>query len=128
MLTADRSNEAPVVMADADLDYWARVYLATNQLHEGVTFEQFLLATPQVRENAARSAALVSRIREERQRITRAKADAAAGERYALSQRDHRALRGLMSGYSARGNGQRIEKLRHRRYPRNGRSAFIKES
>lgn len=124
-----RETEAPAILPDADLEYWAGIYLRLELLKEGVTFEQFLRATPQVRENAARrDAQLLAVRRRQQQRGVQGRVDAEAGLRYALAPRDHQVMRRAMTGFSARGNGERIEKLRHRRWPRRARGFVPQES
>lgn len=49
------------ILPDASIEHWAVVYLRLKLLEHGWSFEQFLNATPQVREQSARLAALVAR-------------------------------------------------------------------
>lgn len=49
MLT-ERAFTAPVILPDAQIEYWAEAYLAHPSLARGgISFEEFLRATPQVR-------------------------------------------------------------------------------
>lgn len=133
MLTLEREVNAPVVMSDLELDHWAHVYMRLDLYRtRGYTFEQFLKATPQVRADAEQSAALVlADMRQVRQRAVQRRLDLEAKSAYSiaarLTPRDHQALKRLYEGFSARGNGERIEKLRHRRWPRSRRRDFVVE-
>lgn len=122
MLTANvfRSVEAPVKLIDDDLDYWAKVYVQLDLLKRGYTFEDFLRATPQVREDAAREAAGHARQRSEHPAvIARAPIEGPHGEPFALTSKDMQVFRkAKLRSVQVVGNGRMIEKLRHHRHPR----------
>lgn len=101
-----RAVHAPFYLADEQLEYFAEVYLAMPEaLRESCGFEQFLAATPAVRD----SRPLLPAQRAVRERL--------------LSTRDRMMLReALAVALSTIGNGRHIEKLRHHRHPRSRRA------
>src|SRR4051812_33477709 len=99
------------------MEHWAHVYLGQRLLERGVTFEQFLAGTPQMRERVAveRRSELAAR-RTTAQRIARRQVDLDAMARYVLSARELSAIRGALAFTGVVAGGRRIEKLRHHRH------------
>jgi hypothetical protein len=110
MLNARPAMQPPLMLADEQLEYWAECYRALPRLAaRGVTFEQFLGATPQARE--------CSRLL--LQLLVRERLEARGAAPYALSSKEQQVLRKAL-GRSVRviDNGRLVEKLRHHRHPR----------
>ena len=103
----------PFLLSDAELEYWARVYLGAPQLRRrGIAFEDFLRASPEVREDVRRALQLAVRARVDD--LDRHVAVLAAG-----------AIEALERGGACCANGRYIEKLRHHRHPVGARRPFI---
>lgn len=113
-----RSVLAPFTLPDEQLEYWAEVYLELpGPRRRGVSFEQFLAATPQVRE----APLLLEQL------AVQARLDELARTVGVLGQRQRYAIAELERSGACCANGRLVEKLRHRRHPRSRRD-FIPES
>ena len=140
-----RSVQAPIVVSDKELEFWARVYIRLNLLHHGLTFEAFLRSTPEVKERAAQLAQIVVRpsrktklgrlvvqvAQEPSIGVFVAERESRAELRttpYPLSPKEIREVSVAMRGTVRVSDGRLIEKLRHHRHPRGARRGFIKES
>ncbi len=116
--SGERSWAAPVILPDAQLDYWACAYLALPGLaRRGISFERFLAATPQVR---AVPRLLVQL--ELRARLERLEAEAAG-----LSPRHRGAIERLERAGARCENGRWVEPLRHHAHPRSNHRDFQPE-
>jgi hypothetical protein len=113
MLNANefQQGEAPLKVSNEDLEYWATVYLRLELLKRGYTFEDFLLATPQVREDAAVRAAMAVRKPTKRPGIVgRAPIEGPHGEPYTLTSHEQQVFRkAKLRSVTVIGNGRLIE-------------------
>jgi hypothetical protein len=121
-----------LIVPDAQLEYYAEVYLAMPRLRRGgVTFERFLRATPQVREDSTRLMQLA--VRERWEGMTRELAVLTGRSRVNQDELERVSLdcAARVAALEAIGcrcsDGRLVEKLRHHRFPRSRRD-FVKES
>lgn len=105
-----------IYMPDAQLEFWAEIYLAMPRLRRsGTSFEQFLRATPQAREVELLPAVVM---------LCGGKA-LAARTRSALLELAEAAITHLERDGALCSNGRFVEKLRHHRHPRGNFRDFL---
>lgn len=113
-----RSRLAPFTLPDEQLEYWAEIYLELpGPRRRGVSFEQFLAATPQVRD----APLLLEQL------AVRSRLDELGRTAGLLGERQRHAIDALERQGACCANGRVVEKLRHRRHPRSNRD-FIPQS
>ena len=107
--------DAPLILPDVQIEYWAELYLARGDLaRRGISFETLLRATPQVRAAGGLPAVLAAADLGELHRAAQLRACAREIAR--------------MERIGARcSNGTLVEKLRHHAHPRGNRDFIARQ-